>query len=370
MKTIVFSILLFLSLLIFKAQGVYSIQGEGDRAIQFNSIVEINSNQTLLSAQDDFSKFNTSVRNVNLDAPNSKLMASLAYDAKSNSLIYMPMISSYVYIKKGNKTNLISIDAISEITSVACNQGSQFSRMTMAPDGNAYALSNNFNELIKINPSTHQVENIGAVKVSGIDPFKDKTAWGGDLIADTENNLYAISAQGKVFKIDVKNRSAQLEGNIKNLPENYTTNGAAVLADGRVMVSNAQGKSTYTFDINDLEAKEYNVKVPSSYDLASQFFVNAQPALELANSKNGLQIYPTIIDRKELNVLSDKNLKNVTVRIYDTNSFLVQEFKSQNMYKKLEQNFSLKNIRPNIYIVKIFDKNGAELLSQKVTVTK
>ncbi len=371
MKTFLLTLILFLALMFTQAQNVYSLSGQGDRAIQFEQIENLQTQKVELSKSDAQMQLHTNaVRNALLDGPNSKLMAALAYDAQSNTLVYMPMISSYVYFRNVDTQSLDRVDALKEIHVAACNQGSQFSRMTMAPNGKAYALNNDFSEMIEIDPVTHQVKNLGAFTVPSNNSKNAKEFWGGDMFADSENNLYVVSAYGSLYKISLENKTVNHLGALENMPEGFTTNGAAVLANGDILVSNAKGEGLYYFHLNDLSLKKYSETSKPSYDLASGFFVPVSSEELIADNGFGLQLYPTVVDQENINLRSDKDLRNMTIQVYDTNSFLVADFKSRKLNAGDETNFNLSHLRPNIYIVKAFDDKGNEVLNQKITVTR
>ncbi len=369
MKTILFSIILALSLLFLNGQEVYSLAGEEGKGIQFTGIDEIQSQKSIWEAATDMKSEGLAFRNERFDAPNSKLVASMAYDAKTQNIIYMPMMSSFVYFKNSKNGKLISIDGIEAISATTCNQGTQFSRMTMAADGMAYTLSNDFQELIQINPKTQQISNLGAVKVAGFDAIKDHSLWGGDMVADSQGNLYVISAKGNVFKISINSMQAQFYGQVQGLAEGYTTNGAAVLANGLIVVSNAKGQGVYTFDLKDLEASRSNLNTRASHDLASAFLIPVSSE-EVSIENVGIQIYPTIVRDKSLNVRSDNDHGKLNVQVYDMYAHLVDQFQLDQVKKGDALPLSLQKLRPNIYIVKIMDESGTEVLEQKITVSR
>ena len=48
-------------------------------------------------------------------------------------------------------------------------------------------------------------------------------SWGGDMVADANGNLYLFTMQREVFKINPNTRLATYLGEIKNIPEDYTS---------------------------------------------------------------------------------------------------------------------------------------------------
>jgi hypothetical protein len=92
------------------------------------------------------------------------------------------------------------------------------------------------------------------------------------MIADAYGRLYIISANHQVFMVDVSTRITTYKGVITGLPGNYTTNGAAVDADGNIVVSSANVfEGYYKLSLQDLAAKkiEGSDDVYNASDLAN-----------------------------------------------------------------------------------------------------
>jgi hypothetical protein len=133
------------------------------------------------------------------------------------------------------------------------------------------------------------------------------SSWGGDLIADAFGNLFLISARQAVFAIDLKSRVANFKGYINGLPANYTTNGAVVDGDGKIVVSSANSVNNYyTVDLNTLKATEIPSKgqVFNTSDLANGNFALQKEADQKAGAVSAAQV-----DRRDL-------IRNSNVTIY------------------------------------------------------
>lgn len=92
------------------------------------------------------------------------------------------------------------------------------------------------------------------------------------MIADAFGKLYIIAASKNVFVVDVNSRLTTYKGTITGLPANYTTNGAAVDADGNIILSSATAfVGYYKMNIADLVATkiEGSDMVYNASDLAS-----------------------------------------------------------------------------------------------------
>ena len=132
--------------------------------------------------------------------------------------------------------------------------------MVIAADGNGYALTNDGSRLVRFTTGKKvTITDLGPVvddESNKTVSIKNKcTSWGGDMIADAYNKLYIISANRYVFVLDVETRVAKQIGYISGLPANYSTNGAAVDKDGKVVVASANTFSGYyKFSMSDFAA--------------------------------------------------------------------------------------------------------------------
>ncbi len=96
------------------------------------------------------------------------------------------------------------------------------------------------------------------------------------MIADALGNLYVISASRYVFKVDINTRQATFISTINGIPASFTTNGAAVVADDKLIVSSANSvEGYYEVDMKDWKA----TLLPNSG--------NVYNASDLANSQPG-----------------------------------------------------------------------------------
>ncbi|MBL7734568.1 MAG: T9SS type A sorting domain-containing protein [Chitinophagaceae bacterium] len=186
-------------------------------------------------------------------SPFSGLSAACAYHKETNRLYYASMfINQLRYLDLNSPTPQVYIfdnEPLGGSNDMSI-EANHFTRMVIGPDGNGYALNNDGKRFIKFttgeNPVitnlgqlTNAPEN-GAVSISDAN-----TSWGGDMIADVSGNLYIISANNYLFKIDVQARTAKYITKIKNLPVGFTTNGAAVDNKGNLTLSSANFITAY-----------------------------------------------------------------------------------------------------------------------------
>ncbi|MFV0305320.1 MAG: hypothetical protein ACK5IC_07565 [Moheibacter sp.] len=251
------------------------------------------------------------------------------------------------------------------------SQGTYYARMTTGSDGYMYALNNAGTELLKIS-SNGSIQNLGAVNgiLSKVTEFESEVfVYGGDMIADAFGDLYVISAKGLVFKIELAKMNANYLGEIKNLPQGYTVNGAAVTQDGKILLGTTSSNGFYTMDINTLEATfkaDYNLPI---YDLASPYFLRQDELNSIVTSNYSL--YPTVVKTKELNIISKANQKEVlAISIWNINNKQVYS-NTLNVKSVGDYKINLKGtLQPGIYVLKATNQNGNEVINTKFTLVQ
>lgn len=303
-------------------------------------------------------------------------MATLAYDASNNNLVYMPMFSSNIYVLNAKSREITLIENnVARVTS--CDINSHFTRMATGYDGSIYAINNVGTQFIKISKSGNQysVTDLGIItddSANGKSSFTImETGFGGDMIADAEGNFYVFSASGNVFKVLTKELKARFVGKIAGIPDNYSVNGSAVNSKGNVVIASAKGGSLYEVDLNTLQAKqlpgEQNLHI---YDLASKYFANDKAIS--ANAFANIDLYPTRVNEKLINItINDKSVKGaVKLNVFDLSgkNVFVQSLSVKDGF--LRQQVDLGNLVSGAYLVNISDESGKVLLNKKIVVTE
>lgn len=303
-------------------------------------------------------------------------MAALAYDPSNNNLVYMPMFSSNIYILNA-KTKEITLleNTVSKVTS--CDVNSHITRMATGYDGNIYALNNAGTQLLQISKKGGQysVRDLGIITddaSNGKNSFTAvETGFGGDMIADAENNFYVFSASGNVFKVSTKELKAKFVGKVSGIPDNYSVNGSAVNSKGKVVIASAKGDNLYEVDLQTLQAKALpGGEKPHIYDLASRYFANDRTSSVSALAN--IDIFPTRVNEHFINVnVNDKSVKgNLKLSVFDISGKNVSKQDLSVKEGSLSQQVLLKNLINGAYIVNITDESGKVLLSKKIIVTQ
>ncbi|AZA81923.1 secretion protein [Chryseobacterium lactis] len=368
-------------------QDFFAITGKDTQSINFNDFRALDvangrSGESIFSADSPARVFSQSRKGVVTEDRNSYnnsqavTMAALAYDPSNNNLVYMPMFSSNIYVLNP-QTKEMSLVENNVVRVTSCDINSHITRMTAGSNGSIYAMNNSGTQFVEINNKGGQytVNDLGIVKddvSNGKNSFTTiETGFGGDMIADSDNNFYVFAASGNVFKVLTKELKAKFVGKIAGIPDNYSVNGSAVNAQGKVVIASAKGAPMYEVDVLTLQAKklpgEQNLHI---YDLASKYFVNNKTTS--VNALTNLDIYPTKVDEHYINVHgNDRSLKgNVKLTVFDMSG---KNVLSQNLSVKdssLDQKVYLKGLLSGAYIISLADESGKALLNKKILVTK
>lgn len=213
------------------------------------------------------------------DKPFATNSAAMAYDKKHERLYYTPMgINQLRYIDLKSKSPKLYYFEDEKFGTVSHSGDApkQITRMVIASDGNGYALSNDANHLIRFTTGKKSViTDLGALTDDAANAkfsIHSRSGYGGDMIADKNENLYLITANRYVFKISIANKTAKYLGTIKGLPQGFSTNGAMVEEGSKVIVASAENTiGYYRFDLNTLQAEKVSGagKVFNASDLAN-----------------------------------------------------------------------------------------------------
>ncbi|MEJ7627812.1 MAG: T9SS type A sorting domain-containing protein [Ferruginibacter sp.] len=256
---------------------------------------------------------------MNSNAPFATQSAACAYDKKHGRLYYTPMgINQLRYIDLNSKSPQVFYFE-NEPMGVLSDPGdapSHITRMVIGGDGNGYALTNNAQHLIRFTTNKKaDITDMGALSDdanNGTNSVHSGSGYGGDMIADRSGNLYLITANRSVFKINIDSRVATFKGSIKGLPQGFTTNGAAVEKNTNVIVTSSTHTSGYyMFDLNTLQAQKISEaeSVFNASDLANSNLISDSkikkeiPQTQKEEAKeffqsNGRQETPIIAENK------------------------------------------------------------------------
>ena len=275
-------------------------------------------------------------------------VAALAYDKTNNRLYFTPMHGNELrYFDMNTPGRIVYVQSQLFSLTDKSENANIISRMAFAADGNGYALSNDGNELIRFtNDAQPVISNLGSLvdgsknSDSHISVHNACTSWGGDMIGDIYGNLYLFTVGNNVFKINIQTMEADFVGTIKNLPPNFSINGAAADLNGDVFISSANSvNSYYHVDLPTMTATPVVGKgdVYNVADLANSNLIfqnkNLLPNTPTAEPLNtGISLYP-----------------NPAIGHYVTIQF--------------------GKIPPGIYSIQLSDASGNTVLTKTITVS-
>jgi hypothetical protein len=249
-------------------------------------------------------------------------VAAAAFDAVNNRLYFTNMRGNALsYFDLGSKDINVVVNSNPAFNTGNKNdEGNVITRMAFASDGFGYAISNNGNGFIRFTTDkTPTVTNLGALidgsKNGKMSIHNQLTSWGGDMVGDAYGNLYLVTYRSHLYRINPVTRVADYLGQLKGIPEQFTSNGAVVNDDGDLVVSSATLTDNYykvnisTLDATPIQKKE--AQVFNSSDLANSNLLYQKKGLPniLFNDIKGntaLSVFPNPVTTKSFNVQFDK----------------------------------------------------------------
>ncbi|MBS1549199.1 MAG: T9SS type A sorting domain-containing protein [Bacteroidetes bacterium] len=297
-------------------------------------------------------------------------IAAMALDATGTSLVYMPMYSNQFYALDLKTKNITRIDN-SVAKAIPCDINSHFTRMATGTDGAIYTLNNSGSQLLKIEKQNgeYHVKDLGSVmndESNGENKLQIMNiGFGGDMVADKDNNFYIFSASGHVFVLNSLSKVAKFIGKVNGLPENYSLNGAAANENGAVVVGSAKGGDLYEVQVETLQAKPiYGGVQHQIYDLASKYVIGKKGEV---NTWVQNDIYPTKVSEGEVTIQLEPKLAKSLIKaeVYNAVGTKVLEKSMSN-----QRILSLEGLPQGMYLIHILGEKGDALVSKKVLVVQ
>ncbi|TMI62808.1 MAG: T9SS type A sorting domain-containing protein [Bacteroidetes bacterium] len=341
------------------------------------------------------------------DKPFATNSAAMAYDKKHERLYYTPMgINQLRYIDLRSKTPAVFYfedEAFGTVSNFGDAQN-QITRMVIASDGNGYALTNDGNHLIKFTTGKKPViTDMGALTddaANAKNSVHSRGGYGGDMIADNKENLYLITANRNVYKIDISTKVAKHLGAIKGLPQGFSTNGAMVEEGTKVIVASSENTiGYYRFDLNTMQAEKVSSSsaVYNASDLANGNLVNdkkkkekkeepveevkpdvqpdvasktARSITDELNSNSSISVFPNPVTNKRARIsFDDVPAGKYSVQVIDLGGKLVTNQQVNVQAKGQLSEIKLPaSITPGTYLVNVSNEGGKLSKSVKLIV--
>ena len=315
-------------------------------------------------------------------------VAAAAYDKRHDRLYYTPMFFDQLrYIDLKTLNVYFVAGNFSGQANKAADQSNIITRMVIADDGNGYALTNDGNHLVRFSTGKKaEVADLGtlvdAAENKGISVHNSCSSYGGDMIADNDGNVFIFSARNNVFRVNIGSKVATHAGTISGLPANFTTNGAAVDENNRILITSAvDASSLYTVDAKTWVATAVkSTALPwHTADLANSNILETRKVVsapELIASKAALvndkiQLYPNPVTTNQFNIQFNRaDGGTYIVQVTDARGQQVAQ-KNVSVNGKGQTLSSINLPAPSakgIYIVKVNDANNKTVYSNKIVV--
>lgn len=319
-------------------------------------------------------------------------VAAMALDKKNNRLYYTPMfIDQLRYIDlKTMKVFYNDGQEFSGKPQKSPDQGNIITRMVIASDGNGYAVTNDGTQLLRFTTGKKlQTEDLGSLvddqSNNEVSIHNACSSYGGDVIADDDGNLYIFTARNLVFKVSINTKVATFLGSIKNIPATFTTNGAAVAGDNKIIISSAMTASSYFIvDLKTLAATPYaiNGTVWQSSDLANgNLYLSGNKttgsAIELMKgtatpviSDSRVILFPNPVTNNQFTLqFNALEAGSYTIYVTDvTGRQMIQQAVNISSESQIQSIDLGKAASKGIYMVKIADKESKSVFSTKLVV--
>jgi len=317
------------------------------------------------------------------ELPTNSGVAAAAFDDKHNRLYFTNM--------RGNELRYFDLNSNEVVVVInnntAFNTGDKspedhvITRMTIGNDGFGYALTNDGKSLIRFSTDDkNTVTNLGSLrdgsKNGNISIHNQCSSWGGDMIGDSYGNLYVFSMRGHIFRVNPNTLVADHVGSVSGLPAEFTINGAAVDANGDVVVSSAILTNSY-YKVNmgtfkATEAPKATDNVWNASDLASSNLAyRGGPAQTIASDirSNNISIYPNPVVVNYFNMAFDKVTPGkYTIELTDANGKRVLNQVTEIKGVQNQKISMPRSSAAGMYLVRVVDAEGKTVYTDKIVV--
>lgn len=318
-------------------------------------------------------------------------VAALAFDSKHNRVYFTPMFVDQLryYDLKTQQVYYVTTPLTNKPVK-SSDQGNIVTRMTFAPDGYGYAMTNDGMQLIRFSTGKRpEIVDLGELvddpANKGTSIHNSCSSFGGDMVADDDGNLYVLSARNHVFKVNIESRVATHIGTITGLPANFTVNGAAVNENNQIVVGSAvESTSLYVVDTKNWTATAMTMSgtVMHTSDLANGNILvsgnkpktnNVDVVAKNTPTNTGdgtINIFPNPVTNNQFTVqFSELAAGAYTVQVTDVTGRQVMQQIVNISSDSQTQVFRLgSSSARGVYMVKVTDPNSKSVFSTKIVV--
>ncbi len=299
----------------------YAITGEVKGSYIWNTVreIDLNTGEALQTIYDRNSETTIISDNLKVGAdatmlPMAEGVAAAAFDARQNRLYYTTMRGTQLryFDLNSPKPRAVYGQEKSLFEGNRLDEANVITRMAFASDGVGYAITNDGNHLIRFTTDARaSIIDLGPLvdgkKNGGVSIHAQCSSWGGDMVGDAYGNLYLISYRNYIYRINPQTRVADLIGQVKGLPAQFTSNGMVVDDNGDLVVSSAiLSDNYYKVNISTLEATALKSSKPvfNASDLANSNLlyqnnsVSAPTFRNVATGNGAVTIFPNPVTGK------------------------------------------------------------------------
>jgi len=303
-------------------------------------------------------------QNMQTDKPFSTNSAAMAYDKKHERLYYTPMgINQLRYIDlKSGKIYYFEEESFGVVKGMG-DASNQITRMVIASDGNGYALTNDANHLLRFTTGKKpEITDLGAVSDDAANTkssVHSGRGYGGDMVADASGNLYLITANRNVFKINIDTKVGSYKGVINGLPQGFSTNGAMVEGGSKVIIASSESTvGYYRFDLNTMQAEKVSTSadVFNASDLANGNLAFEKKKKEKKDEEAKTEEKPVVTEVTK-QVPQDGMIRTNRINVYP------------NPVTEGVVKMSLTDQPAGKYQVQLFDLSGRMISSKEINVS-
>lgn len=261
--------------------------------------------------------------NVSFSSATGSGVAAAAYDALHNRLYFTNMRSDelmYFDFNSGEQNVVIDNNPAFN-TGDKNDEANIITRMAFASDGVGYAITNDGKSLIRFTTGqkpavTNLGELIDGKKNGAMAIHAQASSWGGDMVGDAYGNMYLVTYRNHIFKINPTTRIADYLGQLKGIPEEFTSNAMVVNNEGDLIVSSATlSDNYYKVNISTLEATAVTKKEDKVFncsDLANSNLLYQKKEetnrflIDEAKDNHAISLYPNPVKDKTFSVQFNK----------------------------------------------------------------
>jgi hypothetical protein len=310
------------------------------KAIQEFSPSNTNTIKTIYDGKQALQVFDGHTRKSASANADAGLVAAAGYNETTKQLFYIPMHAAELRWAQWNGHQAPTIYSIkSNILSLLDfnKTEQQITRMTIDRKGVGYALTNDAMHLIEFTTGERPIlRDLGPLIDAGSNGQNSIhnacSSFGGDMVAGDDGYIYLITQRSNIYVFSPQTRIAKHLGSINGLPQLFTPNGAAAMANGELLLSCSNGdQNCYIVNPENWEARSLSTENPKDFnmsDLASGYLLSRKPkpASFFQDNHTSLHVFPNPMSRSRLQISLENAVSgNYQVQLLDMTGKVINQ---------------------------------------------